>query len=403
MKIEIITVDDECLEGQRTGSGAAFLGKELSERGYDVARHTVFPNDSDIVVQGIREALGRSMLVVATGDIASLKHAGAQLFRTTLHTDSNLFDSLQKQWGDRPSILESARVPRNSIVLPNRWGETPGLLLISTEGSLLLLPKAFFEMKRIFIEEALPLLAEHFLVFAKNQILRMNFCQLGEPQMQAALQEIQNNHPDVKIELHSSLAVLQVRLSVNKDFERLDQWSEMLREAFSTYFFEEPTIEEAVHRLLIERNQRLALAESCTGGALSARLVAIPNASKYHLGSVVAYSNEFKEHFLHVPRPFLDMGPGPVSVEAVNLMVESLLQQSSAHLAVAISGIAGPGGSLPHRPVGTIFIAIGERNGIIDSGSILAPPDRTIAIEYAVQYALGALYRRLSYQVLTFL
>ncbi len=407
MRVETIAIGDEIIEGQTVDTNGAFLGRELSERGYRVRRHTVLGDEPEALYQGLKEALSRSTLVVATGGLGATvddltKNVSLRLFRTSLQIDSNLYDEMKGRFGDLSSLPEQSRVPKNAIVLHNKIGTAPGFLFLSTEGSLMLLPGVPREMEKMFLEEASLLLAEHFPVVAKEQTVRLNLCQLQEIELDPVLRDIQNSHPDAKIGIYPSLGTLQIRFSALRDFDRLDAWAGRVRDAFPTHLFDGPTIQEAIHHALLSRGRTLALAESCTGGALCARLVALPNASKYLLGSIVAYSNEWKEHFLQVQHKTLEEH-GAVSAETAREMVQGLFERSVADYAIAITGIAGPMGGSDEKPVGTIFIAVGERNQAIDVGKILAPPQRSSAIEFAVQYAMGVLWRRIAYQAMTFI
>ncbi len=407
MRIEIASIGNEVLEGLTINTNAAFLSRELTQQGYEIGRHTVLPDDPDALLDGLKEALGRATLVVATGGLGPTmddrtKQIAARLFRTSLHIDSGVYDDLIARFGDKAHLQEMARVPKGAIILPNRIGTAPGLLFLSAEGSLLLLPGEPREMQQMFRGEVLALLSEHFVFSPKIQTLRMGLSLLKEQEVDPVLRDIKRDNPDARIGIYPSLGSLKVSFSVSCHFERLEQWASKLRNEFGSYCFREPAIHEAVHHALIQSRKTLALAESCTGGALSARLVSLPDASKYLLGSLVVYSNEWKEQFLHVKRPTLDK-EGAVSLAAVREMAQGLFHQTQADYAIAITGIAGPSGGSAKHPVGTIFIAVGEKNGAIDIGKVAAPPDRESAIEYAVQYALGALYRRLAYQTLTFL
>ena len=407
MRVETVAIGNEIIEGRTIDTNGAFLGRELTDRGYRVSRHTVLSDEPEALFQGLKEALSRSTLVVATGGLGPTvddltKNVSLRLFRTALQMDSNLYDEMRERLGDLPSLQEQSRVPKNAIVLRNQIGTAPGFLFLSTEGSLMLLPGVPREMEQIFRDEASQLLSEHFPVVAKEQTVCLYLCQLSELELDPILREIQSAHPDAKIGIYPSLGSLQVQFAVSRDFDRLDQWAERIRKIFPTHLFDGPAIHEAIQRALISRGQTLALAESCTGGALCSRLVSMPNASKYLLGSVVAYSNEWKEHFLSVKHETLEE-QGAVSAETAREMVEGLFQHTKADFAIAITGIAGPIGGTEENPVGTIFIAIGERGGTIDAGKIMAPPHRTSAIEFALQYALGALWRRLAYQTLTFI
>ncbi len=149
-----------------------------------------------------------------------------------------------------------------------------------------------------------------------------------------------------------------------------------------------------LHAAFIESGKTLALAESCTGGSIAAVLTAIPGASKFFLGSIVAYSNEWKESFLGVPSQMLQI-KGAVSLEVATEMVNGLFVRTNADFCVAVSGILGPSGGSSTRPVGTVFIAIGKRGDSIDSGLIHAPQDRKDAIDFLTKTILAALLSRL--------
>ncbi len=175
---------------------------------------------------------------------------------------------------------------------------------------------------------------------------------------------------------------------------------EAFRKRFAPFIYEEATLAEAVHHAFIAAGKKLALAESCTGGALAARLVAIPDASRYFLGSIVAYSNAWKERLLQVSHSTL-IQEGAVSKAVVVEMVRGLFAETDADFAVAISGLVGPSGGTAQKPVGTIYIAVGERGKSIDAGKIVAKGERPDGIELAAQTALGVLWRRLVHHTFT--
>jgi len=406
MRIETVAIGNEIIEGRTVDSNGAFLDRQLAERGYHVCRHTVLGDESDAIFQGLKEAMSRSTLVIATGGLGPTiddltKNVSLRLFRTSLQTDSNLYDQLRKKFGDLSSLREQSRVPKDAIVMPNLIGTAPGFLFLSTEGSLMLLPGVPFEMEQMFLKEGLALLAQHFPTAAKERILRLHLCHLKELEIDPILRDIQNANPDAKIGIYPSLGTLEVSFAAAKDVDRVDQWAERIKSAYSTYLFDGPTIQESLHNVLIAQNKTLALAESCTGGALSSRFVSLPGASKYLLGSIVAYSNSWKEAFLHVNHRTLEKF-GAISIETAQEMVQGLFQHTQADYAIAVTGAAGPEGS-EKKAGGTIYIAIGERGKQIDAGKVDAPHHRASAIEYTVQFAMGALWRRIAYRTTTFL
>jgi nicotinamide-nucleotide amidase len=232
----------------------------------------------------------------------------------------------------------------------------------------------------------------------REHIRRCNLCLIKEGEVAPFLQELKKAHPHVEMALFPSVGTVQVLLQSEKPIEGV---VEKIAKKFPSFYYGEGRIEEAVHKEFIHRKKTLALAESCTGGAIAAKLVSIPGASHYLLGSIVAYTNEWKERFLQVSRTTLKTH-GAVSREVVTEMVQGLFNETEADYAAAVSGIAGPTGGTKDKPVGTIFIAIGERGGKIDAGVVYAPQDRHDAIDLSVHLTLGALWRRLVHRTATF-
>lgn len=168
---------------------------------------------------------------------------------------------------------------------------------------------------------------------------------------------------------------------------------------FETFCFE-GTIAEALHNALRKSGKKLALAESCTGGAAAAKLTALSGASDYFLGSMVVYSNPWKERLLGVSSETLKT-KGAVSRETAEEMALGLLKRSETDFAAAITGIAGPAGGTAEKPVGTVYICVAERHGSLDTGKIAVKMDRAGVIEYATQAALAALWRRAAHNKMT--
>lgn len=230
-------------------------------------------------------------------------------------------------------------------------------------------------------------------------IRKCSLCLLNEKEVEPFLRELKERHPEVEMALFPAPGTVQIMFQSEQPVDALVG---KVQEKFPTFFYGEGKIEEAVGREFIARKKTLALAESCTGGALAAALTAIPHASHYLLGSIVAYTNGWKERFLQVSRTTLEQ-KGAVSKEAVVEMVKGLFNETEADLGVAVSGIAGPSGGTKAAPVGTMYIAIGVRGEKIDAGVAYAPShDRTSAIDTAVHLILGALWRRLAHNTATF-
>jgi nicotinamide-nucleotide amidase len=231
-----------------------------------------------------------------------------------------------------------------------------------------------------------------------ESVYAFSLCLHDEKEIEPYLQDLKRNHPGVQYAIAPSLGALHIVLRAERP---LDAVGKELEAKFPTYVFPERKIEEAVHRELIARKRTLALAESCTGGAIASRLTALPNASYYFLGSIVAYANRWKEKFLGVD-PATISRAGAVSAETVEEMIAGIFSETEAGYAIAVSGIAGPSGGTPEKPVGTIYIGVGKRGERSDVGRVSAPPDRASAIEFTVQTSLCALWRRIVHNTPTF-
>lgn len=225
-----------------------------------------------------------------------------------------------------------------------------------------------------------------------------SLCLIREKELAPFLQKLKESYPEVEMTLFPRVGTIDVRFQSEKP---VDAPVQRLQEKFATFFYGEGSLEGAVQRECIARRKTVALAESCTGGALGAKIISLPGASQYFLGSIVAYSNEWKERFLQVSRTTLKK-QGAVSREVVIEMVQGLFQETNADFAVAVSGIAGPSGGTKEKPVGTVYIAIGERGHRIDAGVIYASQERASTIDLTVHLALGALWRRIVHNTATF-
>lgn len=226
---------------------------------------------------------------------------------------------------------------------------------------------------------------------------KCSLCLVNENEVAPFLIEVKKRHPDVHCSLVPGVGTVEIVFRGHGLNEAVAE----VEKKFGTFFYGEGEIELALHREFIAKKKTLALAESCTGGAIAAKLTAIPGASQYFLGSMVAYSNAWKERFLQVSHSTLKQ-KGAVSRETVIEMVQGLFSETDADFAAAVSGIAGPSGGSKDKPVGTVYIAIGQRGHKIDAGVVHASQDRKMAIDLSVHLTIGALWRRLVHNTATF-
>jgi len=225
-----------------------------------------------------------------------------------------------------------------------------------------------------------------------------NLCMLTEEEVSPFLEKLRNEYPNVEISCHTQLGFLQIQF---KSSHNVDELVQRVEKEFSTFYYGDEDIQTVVQKEFTERKCTLALAESCTGGALASKITSIPGSSNYFLGSIVTYSNEWKERFLQVSRTSLE-NHGAVSREVVVEMACGLLNETNADFGAAISGVAGPDGGTKKAPVGTIYIAIYKRGAKIDAGVIHASYDRVSNINLVVHLALGALWRKIVHNTMSF-
>lgn len=406
MRVELITIGDEVLEGRTVNTNASLLASQLSELGYEIGVQKVISDNVEAIQTVLRKSLERSAFVIATGGLGPTiddltKSAAADLFGKKLLLDEALYENLKKRYPDSDALRNQALVPDGAIVIQNRVGSASGLLFLSKTGSLFLLPGPPREMEPMFKEEVLPLITKQLPLKDPFRSLSLSLCQLKELDIDPLLRDISAKHPDAKIGIYPSYGTLQVRFRICKDFERLAIWKKQIIQQFPANCFGDSTIDLAVHRELIARKKTLALAESCTGGAISARLTLHPDASLYLLGSMVVYSNEWKLKFLGVRDKTLQEH-GAVSREIAIEMAEGLMHTTGADFTVAVTGIAGPSGGSEIKPVGTVYFAVSEKGKGTDSGKLSCSPNRSSVVEHSVQMALSGLYRKLVFQVPSF-
>jgi nicotinamide-nucleotide amidase len=393
MYVEIIAIGDEILSGNITNTNAGFLSFELKKLGYETLKHTVLSDDETLLKEGIKNALKREGLVITTGGLGPTyddrtKKTIAEFFNMPLEYDSSVGEDLKRRFRRNRFIESLAYVPKGTIVLKNEIGTAPGFIFESEKNSLILLPGVPYEMKKMFSSYVISYLKKKYIPEKIYQEEIYIFL-LSENEVEPFLEELRFLEKEVKIGIYPYFAHLKVSLtSKSKEgLKKINFLKEKLKKKFKEHFcdFEIESIEGALKKELIDRKRKVVFAESCSGGALAASMTALSEASLYFLGSFVCYSNELKKDILGVSESTLER-KGAVSKETVEEMVLGVFERTKADYAVAVSGIAGPGGGSEEKPIGTVFVAIGERKGKIDSGCIHVSGDRGFVIKYVVNF-----------------
>ena len=373
MRAEIITIGDELLIGQVVDTNSAWMAERLNELGIELFQITSVHDDREHIIVALNEAFGRADLVLTTGGLGPTKdditkHVLCEYFGTHLIEDTRVRAHIHELYAERPDVLNRLTatqwmVPACAEILENRVGSAP--LMIFHHGKQLLasMPGVPYEMKIAMEEQILPYLSHQHSAFS-HQIIHRTLQVTGIPESSLAilLEDYENSMPaGLHLAYLPKDGIIRLRLSSYGELTELqmNDWFERLKTLVTDYLIadtDEP-LEVIVGRLLAQRGQTISTAESCTGGKLAALLSKHAGSSAFYKGSIIAYANEVKHDVLHVRQADLDTY-GAVSEQVVAQMARGAQEVLHTDYALATSGIAGPTGGTPQKPVGTVWIGI---------------------------------------------
>ena len=377
MKLEVVTIGTELVLGLTPDTNAAELGRALAAAGAEVVRHVAVPDRPAVIRAAVADALDRTGFVITTGGLGPTrddvtKHEVAALFGKPLQLDADLLRSLEARFRRLGRAMPAlnrgqAEVPEGATVLPNPRGTAPGLWLEDERGRVaVLLPGVPSEMRGLLVEEVLPRVARR-AGDPTRVVLSRTLRTTGVPESALAerIGPVEEEIAPSPLTLAYIPSVDGVDLRVTawvlpreEADRRLGEAAARLRERVGEHCYGEDGADLAgvVLDALRARRERLAVGESCTGGLLAARLTAVPGASAVFVGGVVAYIDDVKTALLAVPAEILE-AHGAVSEEAVRALAEGAQRRFDVQAALAVTGIAGPSGGTPEKPVGTVWLA----------------------------------------------
>lgn len=407
-KISILTIGDELLIGQVIDTNAAFMGRELNLHGMEISRKVTISDTLEDIKDNLRQALTVSDIVLMTGGLGPTKdditkNALAEYFGVGLTFSEPTWERIERffqRFGRATTLAhrEQCYMPENAILLTNKMGTAPGMWMEQDGQIVVSMPGVPYEMKYLLTHEVIPRLQRTYKVrpIAHRTLLTIGE---GESRLAEQIEDLESQLP-----LHLKLAYLpslgQVRLRLtgrSDDAEQLNrdlaQYGDAIRARLPDFVYGEGvhTIEAEIGRMLTEKGLTLATAESCTGGFVAHRITSVAGASAYFQGSIVAYDNRIKEKLLGVSPDTLTRH-GAVSEQTVIEMVAGARAALGVDVALAISGIAGPGGGTPNKPVGTIWLAVGDQERT-ETYLLHAGKDREKNIQYASSRVLGLLWK----------
>jgi nicotinamide-nucleotide amidase len=379
MKAEIIVVGSELLTPDRIDTNSLFLTAQLNRLGFEVVLKSIVGDDVELIGAAFRAARERTDVAILAGGLGPTeddvtREAVAEVLQRPLVEDEALLKEIEAKFermGRRmPRInAKQARVPVGAVVLPNPRGTAPGLWIEDGKHVVVLLPGPPSELEPMFTEQVAPKL-EVRTAGPRLHARELRVTGMGESAVDQAVTPIYKGYPDVQTTLLHAPGEIQIHLRKwSEDAEgaakRLEElvyrMSLVLGECLFTTKGE--SMEQVVASELAWHGATIAVAESCTGGMLGERLSRLPGSSAHFLGGAITYSSSLKAAWLNVPQELLDT-KGAVSAEVAQAMAERVRRGSGATLGLAVTGIAGPTGATPEKPVGTVHIALADANGV---------------------------------------
>ncbi|MEL0456863.1 competence/damage-inducible protein A [Flavobacteriaceae bacterium SZ-1-7] len=383
MLAEIITIGDELLIGQVIDTNSAFIAKQLNKIGVSIYQITSVQDDKDHILQALSDAEGRVDIVILTGGLGPTKDdvtkkTIAEYFGDILVRDQSVLDNIESIWKQhvRTQLLQvnrdQALIPSKAKPLMNRLGTAPGMWMDKGDKVFISLPGVPYEMMALVEFEVLPKLKDK---YHRPYILHRTLMVygLGESALAERIEPWEDALPKhIKLAYLPNLGQMRLRLSTkgfdevqlkNEVQEQIDKVIPYIKDEFAGFEDEEGSVEIVIAKQLTKLGKTLAIAESCTGGAVAERFTINPGASAFFKGGVVTYATQSKINVLHVSKTLID-AHSVVSAPVVESMAENALQLFQSDYAIATTGNAGPTKGDSKAEIGTVFIAIATKNGV---------------------------------------
>ena len=411
---EVIAVGSEMLGTTRIDTNSLYVAERLSALGVELRAKAVVGDDRADLASIFRQSLDRADLVVLTGGLGPTdddltREVVADVLGLAMHQDDGIVEAIEQRFARRglrmpATNLRQAQVPEGARVLPNPRGTAPGLFLENGGKLIALLPGPPREMRPLLDELCDgPIGARA----GRERIYRASIfvAGRGESHVEEVVQPIYSRWREQADPIVTTILAapgqIELHLSTrDADPDRGRQRIDAARDALAAALGEDAfstdgrSMEQVVGAMLAERGYWIAAAESCTGGLFTSRLTDVPGSSAYVYGALVAYDNRVKARDLQVPQHLLDEY-GAVSEPVARAMLEGVLHASGADVAVAITGIAGPGGGTPQKPVGTVAIAVGVPEKPFDVRTHRFMGDRAMIKFWSSQTAMDRVRRLL--------
>ncbi|MGI6128712.1 MAG: competence/damage-inducible protein A [bacterium] len=380
MEAEIISVGTELLLGQIANTNAQYLGEQLAALGIGLHHIITVGDNAGRLKLALEAACQRANIIILTGGLGPTqdditKETVADFLHLKLILDQPSLEEIRCHFTKRghhmtDNNIKQAFLPKGGEALSNPNGTAPGVWLEHDGKIIIILPGPPFELKPMFENHVVPRLAN--VLGGKHTVIRSRIVKtygIGESAAEEQIKDlVMSSNPTLAS--YAKATEIQFRLTAKATTEQeaddlLSSLEEKLYSRLGEYIFayDEETMQEVVGNLLAKHNLKLAVAESCTGGLVAHWLTNVPGSSAYFQGGLVSYSDKMKEQLLKVPAKMLEQH-GAVSQEVVEAMANGIRRLAQVDIGAAVTGIAGPSGGTPEKPVGLVYIAVADQAGV---------------------------------------
>ena len=412
MKAELITIGDEILIGQIVNTNSVFLAKALNDIGIEIIQITSISDKKNDIIGALKLSEKRAKLVILTGGLGPTsddltKQTLCSYFNDKLIENKEILDHIEeifKKYVTTPineQNRKQALLPSKAKIFKNNYGTASGMWFEKNGQVIISLPGVPFEMKSLMTNEVIPKLQNHFTrpFIVHKTIITYG---LGESAIAEIISIWENSLPDdLKLAYLPNLGRVRLRISgkgpdrksINDKIDKeIDKLLPLIKDIFVGYE-DVSSFEEKIQAQFLLKNKTLSLAESCTGGEISARLAKVPGASKYFVGSIISYQTQSKSDLLSVPKNIIEKN-SVVSKQVAEMMAQNVRKKFNSSLGVATTGNAGPSKGDSDAEIGTVWIAISSNKRII-SERFTFGKHRERVIGKAVNKALEMVYREI--------
>jgi len=410
MNIHLLTIGDEILIGQIVDTNSAWMSQQLNLHGMRVTGKSSVGDTRQAIIDGLQHAGTQADAVIMTGGLGPTKDditkkTLATLFGSGMSFHPETYERIEGYFTKigrvvPPAMRDQATLPDLATILPNKVGTAPGMWFEQAGKVYISLPGVPFEMEYLMRNEVIPRLKTRFEARPILHRTLLTACE-GESNIARRIEAFEDQLPEnIKLAYLPALGQVRLRLTGTWAGAMTDQAETDLGALLDAkkaelwalipdlvYGVEEESLQSVIGDILIKQGKKFGTAESCTGGYVAHLITSVPGASHYYPGSVVTYSYEMKHKLLGIKTELLDQF-GAVSEQAVRAMAIGALDTLDVDVSLSISGIAGPDGGTPDKPVGTVWMAVADRNRVEVQKQVFGR-DRLKNIQLTGTYALN--------------